>query len=271
MTAADRFRLAVAQITSGDNIMFNLQQIEKLYVHAAAERADLVVFPENSLYFRIRTGDSTVGLKWGGPEMAGVQELVDRNSVAMMLTTALETVSGKLSNTTLLFQPRRMAKKIYSKVHLFDVDVIGSPPVRESDAFAPGQAPQVVEIKGWKFGLSICYDLRFAELYLHYAQKVDVILVPSAFLVPTGEAHWHVLLRARAIENQCFVAAPAQSGEHHSGTQVRKTYGHSLVVDPWGKIITELKESPEIRVVELNKEAIGKVRSQIPMSAHRRL
>jgi predicted amidohydrolase len=155
---------------------------------------------------------------------------------------------------------------------LFDVEVAGAPPVRESDYFNGGSEARVVEIDGWKFGLSICYDLRFAELYLRYArEKADVILVPSAFLVPTGEAHWHVLLRARAIEAQCFVAAPAQSGEHHSDSQVRKTYGHSLVVDPWGKVLAELKESPQIQVVELDRELITKARRQIPMGGHRRL
>lgn len=269
--SAEKFRLGVAQITSTDQADFNLSLIEKLYRQAAVERADLVVFPENSLYFRIRSGDKVAGLQMNGPEVKRLQELVDQQRAPLMVTTAVAEGDGKLSNSTLFFRPAIAPEKVYSKIHLFDVDVPGAPPVRESDHFANGSEPRMIELNGWKIGLSICYDLRFAELYLKYAQKADLILVPSAFLVPTGEAHWHVLLRARAIEAQAFVAAPAQSGEHRSADQLRKTYGHSLVVDPWGRILAESEESPQIRVVELDKSAIAKVRAQIPMAGHRRL
>jgi nitrilase len=270
--SADRFRLGVAQITSTDRIESNLAQIEKLFMQAVGEAADLVVFPENSLYFRIRSGDAVTGLVWNGPEMQHLQKIVDLHKTPLMVTTAMKADDGaKLSNSTLFFQPGKAPTSPYAKIHLFDVDVEGAPRVRESDFFHGGSEPRMVEIKGWKFGLSICYDLRFAELYLRYAQKADVILIPSAFLVPTGEAHWHVLLRARAIETQCFVAAPAQSGEHRSDSQVRKTYGRSMVVDPWGKVLAELKESPQIQVIELDRELILQARRQIPMEGHRRL
>ncbi|MBX3021463.1 MAG: carbon-nitrogen hydrolase family protein [Bdellovibrionales bacterium] len=265
----NNFRLAVAQLTSTDDIAVNLTAVEAAYAKAATESAQLVVFPENTLYFRIQSGSPLLGP--GQKEMAQLQRAVDLGKTALMLTTALPTQTGKFRNGTLLFRAGQLPEMLYSKIHLFDVDVPGAPPVRESDHFEAGEAPKQIEIDGWNFGLSICYDLRFAELYLKYAQKADVILVPSAFLVPTGEAHWHTLLRARAIENQCYMAAPAQSGEHRSRGQVRHTYGHSLVVDPWGQVLADLTGSPEVRVVELQREAIHKVRRQIPMSDHRRL
>lgn len=263
------FRLAVAQMTSTDNLAANVVAIEAAYAKAATEDAQLVVFPENSLFFRIQSGSNLEGP--GQDDFAQLQRAVDIGKTAMMLTTAVPTQTGKARNSTILFRPGTFPEMVYSKIHLFDVDVPGAPPVRESDHFESGGPPKLIEIGGWFFGLSICYDLRFPELYLKYAQKADVILVPSAFLVPTGEAHWHTLLRARAIENQCYVAAPAQSGEHRSGNQARRTYGHSLVVDPWGRVLAELSSSPEVKLVTLEKDVIAQVRRQIPMSDHRRL
>ena len=242
------FKLGVAQLTSVDDVRPNLKQIEKLYLEAVNKDADLAVFPENSLFLRIRSGAGIEGLNLAGSEAAHLDKLVAKNGTPLMLTTPVAAAGGKAHNSTILFQRGMPSRVLYTKIHLFDVDVVGAPPVRESDGFHRGIEPAVVEIGGWKFGLSICYDLRFSELYARYAQKVDVILIPSAFLVPTGEAHWHVLVRARAIETQCFVAAPAQSGDHVSvqGGPGRPTYGHSLVVDPWGKIITELTRGPEM-------------------------
>jgi predicted amidohydrolase len=258
-------------MTSTDRLAANMDFVVEAYQKAARDKAQLVVFPENSLFFRIQSGSSLQGPAWNGPELKRLSALVDEHKSAMMLTTALKGPSGKFNNSTLLFEAGRELRVVYSKIHLFDVDVPGAPPVRESDHFSAGENPAIVEIDGWKFGLTICYDLRFPELFLRYAQQVDCILVPSAFLVPTGEAHWHVLMRARAIESQCFVAAPAQAGEHISSGQKRQTYGHSLVIDPWGRILTELTGGTEVKTVELQKDQIASVRRQIPMAAHRRL
>jgi predicted amidohydrolase len=158
----------------------------------------------------------------------------------------------------------------YRKVHLFDVDVQGHNPVRESDAFQSGDQLVVWSLNGFKIGLSICYDIRFSELFSVYAEaQVDLILVPSAFLVPTGRAHWHTLLKARAIENQCFVAAAAQSGVHSGG---RETFGHSLVVDPWGHVVLDAgsQSGPVLFNVSLERQLVSKVRKQIPMNSHRK-
>jgi deaminated glutathione amidase len=230
MTSTEKLRLSVAQLTSVDEPSQNLAMIESLYRRAVRDGTDLVVFPENSMFFRIASGSDVQGL--AESELNKITQLVEDAGVALMLTSPLKDTKGKFNNSTLLFEPGLGARVVYTKIHLFDVDVPGAPPVRESEHFNQGSDARILDFKGWKIGLSICYDLRFAELYLHYAQKVDLILIPSAFLVPTGEAHWHVLLRARAIEAQCFVAAPAQMGEHISASgQIRRTYGHSLVVD----------------------------------------
>lgn len=265
------FRLGIAQMTSTDSVAANVDMVKRLYGEAIL--ADLVVFPENSLFLRIRSGGPVEGMDLAGVICAEIQEMVDRGAKPLMLTTAVEAGVGKARNSTLLFEPAQVVREVYTKIHLFDVDVVGAPPVRESEAFDPGRESAVVDVGGWKFGLSICYDLRFSELYSRYAQGVDVILIPSAFLRPTGEAHWQVLVRARAIETQCFVAAPAQGGEHVSqqGGPGRQTYGHSMVVDPWGRVLLEMTQGPAIQVVELNRELLENARRQIPMSGHRRL
>jgi predicted amidohydrolase len=265
-------RLALAQLTSTDNLEANLKTVETLVAQALADQADVVVFPENSLYMRLNSKTGLETVDRDHPALRTLSERIRGSKLNVLLTSATKNSKPKAKNTTWWLKPDGRIDETYSKIHMFDVDVPGAPPVRESDHFESGLAPHMIEINGWKIGLSICYDLRFAELYSHYAQLADLILIPSAFLVPTGEAHWHTLLRARAIENQCYVAAPAQAGEHVSETGARRhTYGHSLVVDPWGRIVLDMEAAPGLQVVELKKELIETVRRQIPMSSHRRL
>ncbi len=276
MALGTRFNLGVCQLNSVDQVDFNLQVVQRLYLEAVAGKAQLVVFPENTLYQHIVAGLPLQGLTLNSPEFNALQILVDSNSVPMLLTTALVASDGKYSNSTVFICPNCVAQDVYHKIHLFDVDVPGAPPVRESAQFVAGSKRGEVEVEGWRFGLSICYDLRFGELYRPYAQEVDVILVPASFLMPTGEAHWEVLLRARAIENQCFVAAPAQAGSHQSlqrpESKPRLTYGHSMVVDPWGRVLlNRLTSDSAVDVVELDKKVLDQVRQQIPIKAHRRL
>lgn len=258
-------------MTSVDRLEANLQVVSKLFEQACSEGSELVVFPENTLFFRIRSGSKVESFDENGLDAQALKAKVDRAGVALMLTTAVQGEAGKLRNSTILFEPGQEPKAVYTKIHLFDVDVQGANPVRESEVFEHGSKPSQIQFRGWKIGLSICYDVRFAELYRSYAQDVDLILVPSAFLVPTGQAHWHTLLRARAIETQAFVAAPAQVGEHSSAGETRLTFGHSLVIDPWGRVLTDMESSVGIKTLELSREAIEKVRRQIPMKAHRRL
>ncbi len=264
--------LGIVQMTSVDDVAANLSLIKSLYQSAVDQGANLVVFPENSLFLRLSANLPIEGIQLDGPELRKLQEVVQKLGVPVLLTTPLSTGAGRLRNSTLLIRENGSIGEVYSKIHLFDVDVKGAPSVRESEHFENGEQPALIDVAGWKIGLSICYDLRFSELFSSYAQLADLILVPSAFLIPTGQAHWHVLLRARAIEAQAFVAAPAQSGEHKSSSgDSRHTYGHSLLIDPWGRVMAELKDSPEVVVVELSKLDIETVRRQIPMESHRRL
>ncbi len=272
MTATKNMKIAVSQMTSVDNMEVNLAAILADINAAAAQGAELVVFPENSLYLRLAPGEPLRILDLNGAEAGAIAEAAAKNKINVLLTTPTAGAGVKAKNSTIHFAPGAQAKIVYSKIHMFDVDVDGAPPSRESEKFMSGEGPAVVEINGWKFGLSICYDLRFPELYSRYADSVDAILVPAAFLVPTGQAHWHLLLRARAIENQCYVVAPAQCGEHksHSGV-TRKTFGHSLVVDPWGHVELDNDLGPGLKTVEMKADRIAWVRKQIPMQHHRRM
>ena len=264
----DFLRVGVVQMTSGDDPAVNLSHVLSLYDGAVAAQAELVVYPENTLYFRVRPGD--------GPRAPSAEQLlalerrVTERSVPILLTTAFAPRDGRCANATLLFRPGRPAHSVYEKMHLFDIQLHDAEPVRESDHFRAGDQSAVIEVAGWRLGLSICYDLRFPELYLKYAQLADAILVPSAFLVATGRDHWHVLLRARAIEAQAFVIAPAQVGRHGSGEHRRETFGHALVVDPWGRVLSDAGADVGVRVIELRREDVNKMREQIPVADHRR-
>lgn len=272
MTERKSLRVALGQMTSADRMQENLDSIYAMIAEAAAQGARLVVFPENSVFMRLKPGAKLETFDIQGAQAQHIGELARKHNLHVMLTTPVVRDAHKSVNATVYWRPGAAATIAYSKIHLFDVEVDGAPPVRESDYFYSGEKPSIVTVDDWHFGLSICYDLRFAELYASYQGKVDAILIPSAFLVPTGEAHWHILNRARAIENQCYVLAPAQSGEHRSdGGVTRKTYGHSLAVDPWGRVIVDADEGPGIRIVNLEADKINWVRKQIPMHSHRRL
>lgn len=260
-------RVGLLQMTSTDEVADNVQ---KVVAALSMTSADLLCTPENSLYFRLQKA-VFAGLSLEGPEFIELQSAVDRKGTSLLLgSVALKEPAG-VSNASVLLSPSASPEVLYRKIHLFDVDVEGAPPVRESEQFTYGPRPTIWEFKGWRFGLSICYDLRFPELYLEYARAgVDAILVPAAFLVPTGQAHWHTLLRARAIEAQAYVLAPAQAGQHQgSDGASRATYGHSLAVDPWGRVLVDMELNQSTAVVELDRNCLKKVRTQIPMKQHR--
>ncbi|MEQ1723150.1 MAG: nitrilase-related carbon-nitrogen hydrolase, partial [Pseudobdellovibrio sp.] len=195
------------------------------------------------------------------------------SGIAAHLTTAIKE-DGKVFNASFMIDKSGNTELLYRKIHLFDIELAGQKPIRESDCFAYGSEPSIFNIVDFKVGSSICYDLRFSELYSVYANaEVDIILVPSAFLVKTGQAHWESLLRARAIESQCYVVASAQAGEHKSaeGGHKRETYGHSMLIDPWGRIQTVLPAGSGVVFAELEHKEISLVRQQIPMRSHRKI
>ncbi|MGE5087031.1 MAG: carbon-nitrogen hydrolase family protein [Bacillota bacterium] len=267
--------VAVAQMTSIDDTDANLMQIEALLEDIfTVHKPRLVGFPENCLYMRVREGEKIQGFSLDDSVFSRLSELAKKYDTHLHLGSVPLHIEGHLYNSSVLVNPRGEVRPTYQKLHLFDIQLEGQKPIRESDVFRHGQRPSVIEVDGWKIGETICYDVRFAELFSQYARKeVDLILVPAAFLVKTGEAHWEILLRARAIESQAYLMASAQGGTHVSGNGgMRETYGHSLIVDPWGSIVGQVeKRSVGYSVVKLTKERIEGVRRQIPMKFHRRL
>lgn len=275
-------KITLLQLNSSDEISKNLERIITLVESHLAEqtrqaikRTRLFVLPENSLYFRIIEGEALKPLTLDSVEIQALQKLCDRYKVDLHFTTAISD-QGKVWNASVLVSPNEPAKIIYKKIHLFDIQLEGQKAIRESDFFTHGEEVTGFEIEGLRFGSSICYDIRFSELYQQLAKnQVDVILVPAAFLVKTGQAHWETLLRARAIESQAYVLAPAQVGEHKT-TQVGKiaarfTYGHTMAIDPWGQVVECKAEGVGCLDIEISLDLVRSVRRQIPMSHHRRL
>jgi deaminated glutathione amidase len=291
---SDKLRLVVVPMASTDRVEANVQTILTQLKSLESFKPDLVCFPENSLYFNFNSKlDPTHALTLTESFWQELATWSKKNQCFLHLggnPLREESVRGeatetpnqvtKVSNASVVIDPSGVVKVLYRKIHLFDVDVEGRV-VRESDSFCAGSEPAVLEVKGWRVGMTICYDLRFAELFTHYhKQKVDLILVPSSFLVPTGRSHWQVLLRARAIETQSFVAAPAQVGVHHSlqnpALPERQTWGESLIVGPWGEILAASSSfdqplSLKPLILELDRAQLQKTRSQIPLLSHRKL
>ena len=263
-------------MTSVDSVEENLKQIH-YYLGQTSHLSsfDLVSLPENSFYF-YNSDNSDNKEKFSGMSLADkafveLQKYCDNYDLCIHVGSVPLKVDRGVANATIWLSPQNAPRCVYQKIHLFDVGVEGHIPIRESDRFVHGCLPATIEMKSWNMGLSICYDLRFSELYSEYARRgVHILLVPSAFTVPTGRAHWHCLLKARAIESQCFVIAAAQSG-NHPGTR-RITFGHSLVYGPWGQNLGEIQEEgPGALSLKLDPNLLFEARRQIPMSQHRRL
>ncbi len=264
--------IALCQMTATDDVAKNIDQALGLFSKISGP-VDLISLPENCLYLRVEEGDKPTGFEISDKVFAPFAKYAQENKVFIHLGSVPLKKGDRLYSSSVIVSDTGKLTADYSKIHLFDVDVEGARPSRESHTFAHGEHPRVITIRDWHIGLSICYDLRFPELFLHYSRHpVDLILLPAAFLVPTGRAHWEVLLRARAIEAQAFVAAAAQCGKHvgHKGGE-RLTWGHSMVIDPWGAKMVEAENEIGIIKATLEKSQIAKVRGQIPMKNHRRL
>ncbi len=286
----EKLAVAVVQLTSANSVKSNEATVRQA-LDEVAKRGGirLVVLPENVWFVRLVDGEPLPDFSDALEFQREIQAWVEKNDCAVVfgaVPVARALNAGELRSkdekpfaATVVFEPGRHWHVPYKKVHLFDVDVAGHKPVRESDHLAGGHEPMVWKYRGWKFGCAICYDVRFAELFSVYAkQSVDAMFLPSAFLVPTGRQHWEILVRARAIESQAYLLAPAQSGDHLDqtgrGASVRKTYGRSIIIDPWGRILGAAqveRSGTEILYAELTRDEITKVRTQIPMKDHRRL
>ncbi|GIL16390.1 MAG: hypothetical protein BroJett040_01410 [Oligoflexia bacterium] len=274
MSVSD-FAIAVCQMNSIDDVETNYRQIVSLLDQISkSQSVQMACFPENCLYLRTLEGEKVQGLHLVDKVFHQLATQAKERGIFLHLGASPIREHGKLYNASVLIAPTGEVRMSYQKIHLFNIELEGQAPIRESDVYTYGEKPEILEIHGWHIGQTICYDLRFAELFNYYAQHlVDLILVPASFLVPTGKAHWEVLLRARAIESQAYVVAAAQAGTHNGvkGGK-RETYGHSLVVDPWGQIVAEAKTmGPEVMILSLSHQRIQDVRRQIPMRYHRRL
>jgi predicted amidohydrolase len=264
-------RIAAVQMASGADKASNLATAERLVKEAAARGAALVGLPENVAWMGPETERSAAAEPLEGPTLQRFSALARAASVHLLAGSVLETGApgGRLYNTSVLFGPTGERLAVYRKMHLFDVEVGDGQTYRESAAVAPGKDVVSVQTPLGRIGLSVCYDLRFPELYRALSKEGAVLLtVPSAFTLMTGKDHWEVLLRARAIENQTYVLAPAQGGRHPGD---RLTYGHAMVVDPWGLVVACASEGEGLAVAEMETGLLERVRARLPALQHRRL
>jgi predicted amidohydrolase len=267
---SDLLRIGLVQMNSRSDKSENLTVAERLIEEAARQGAELVALPEYVNFLGPRELHEANAEPIPGPTTERFAALARRYGIYLLGGSILErsAIPGKYYNTSVLFAPDGEIIASYRKIHLFDVDLTGNVTSNESATILPGDRVVTAEVAGHVVGLTICYDLRFPELYRLLAlDGAELILVPAAFTLYTGKDHWHTLLRARAIENQCYVAAPAQIGPHDPGQQC---YGHSLVADPWGTVIAEAINRVGVVVTTLDFAYLREVRAQLPSLANRR-
>jgi predicted amidohydrolase len=266
-----KIKVACVQLRCGDDVAANVKDALTLIREAHKAGAKFIATPENTNLMAADGGaklEKTFAEKDDKalPQFAGLAE--ELGIWLLIGSLGIKVSEGKTANRSYLIGPNGRVSARYDKIHLFDVNLPSGETYRESNTVAPGAEAVVASLPWGRLGLSVCYDLRFPQLYRTLAKNgAEILTVPSAFTETTGKAHWHVLLRARAIENVCFVVAPAQGGTHANG---RKTYGHSLIVGPWGDILAEAGTDPGIVAAELDLEEIAAVRARLPSLHHDR-
>lgn len=271
MNGSGTLRIAAVQTVSGPQVADNLRAVGELIAEAAAQGAQLVALPE---YFALLSPDETAKLRAAeAPGEGAIQRFLSdaaRRHGIWIVGGTLPIASSspqRVRNAVLVFDADGRAVARYDKIHLFGFDN-GGERYDESRTIEAGDTPVALDSPFGRLGLSVCYDLRFPELYRALGRP-DVLFVPSAFTATTGRAHWETLLRARAIENQCYVVAPAQGGVHPGG---RRTWGHSMIVDPWGEILAcRTEDGAGVVIADLDAERLNTVRRQLPALEHRRL
>ncbi|APL93319.1 carbon-nitrogen hydrolase family protein [Sphingobium indicum] len=266
-------RAAIFQMTSGIDPAANAAAIADMAARARGEGADMLFTPEMAGYLdrdRQRAA-ATLRSEADDPVLAALREAAAKQGLWVHLgSTPLkdERSDGRWANRSFMIDDRGEIRARYDKIHLFDVDLATGESWRESSVYGPGEQVVAVDTPWARMGLSVCYDMRFPDLYRALTNAgATVLLMPAAFTVPTGKAHWHILLRARAIEAGCFVIAAAQTGHHADG---RDTYGHSLVVDPWGDLVLDMGEQAGLALAEVDLSRIEDVRGRVPALANRR-
>ena len=272
------FTASCIQFTAGPDPEPNLRAMCDLIRRARDAGADLIMTPEASNFIESgRRRREKARSEADDPFLAGMCSLARETGAWLLIGSLVIDPTGepgatggetRLANRSFLVDSGGAVVARYDKIHMFDIDLPGGESYRESNAYRPGRGTVVAETPWGRLGMSVCYDLRFPHLYRALAQAgADFLSVPSVFTVPTGKAHWHVLLRARAIENACFVFAPAQWGEHTAG---RRSYGHSLIVGPWGEVLADAGEDVGIISARIDVAAVAKARRAVPSLRHDR-
>jgi predicted amidohydrolase len=264
-------RVACLQMNSGNDFAANLAAYGGMARKAAAAGAKLILSPE---YFLMMDGTGRVMREaaldeQGEPALSRIIALARELEVWLLAgSLTLKSGEGRMCNRSVLVSAGGQVVAMYDKIHMFDATLPNGTVIRESSAYRPGERAVLAQTPWGTLGMTVCYDLRFPGLFRVLAQAgAEFISVPSSFQRQTGKAHWHSLLRARAIENECFILAPAMCGDHPGN---RQSYGHTLVVDPWGEIIAEGGETPEIVYAEIEPRRVAKVRGMIPSLDHDR-
>jgi predicted amidohydrolase len=266
-----RVLAAVVQMTSNADVDRNLATAEELVERAASRGAIFVALPENFAFLRSEGEPVPQAQSLEGPWVQRMADLARRLGLTLLLGSIPERVEGekRIQNTSVLLGPDGATLAVYRKIHLFDIDLPGMEHLKESKAVRPGTQIVVAETALGRVGLSICYDLRFPELYRELGrQGARTLCIPSAFTERTGKAHWEVLVRTRAIENLAWVLAPAQVGHHGKG---RASHGHAMIVDPWGVVVAQVPDGEGIAIAELDFERQDRLRQELPALAHARL
>ncbi|MGF1611262.1 MAG: carbon-nitrogen hydrolase family protein [Kiloniellales bacterium] len=265
------FRAACVQFTAGPEAADNVAALEALIRRAHAEGAELIMTPETSDMMEPRR---KLTFEKAQPEaehraLAALRELAAELGCWLLAGSLIVRLApDRLANRSFLMDPTGAIAARYDKIHMFDVEIPDGQSYRESAAYRPGERAVLAELPWGRLGMTVCYDLRFPHLYRGLAQAgADFLSVPSAFTRFTGQAHWHVLLRARAIETGCFVFAPAQCGEHAGG---RQTYGHALIAAPWGEVLADAGEAPGVIVAEIDPAKVAEARRMVPALGHDR-
>lgn len=279
MTNTVSARVAAIQMVSTHDIDANLNEARRLLAEAASQGASVAVLPENFAVLathqmvdcgRVEATDQPVIRAFLAEQARTLGLWIVGGSLPLAVRPDGSRIEDHVRATCLVFDAQGQEVARYDKIHLFDAvveDAHGQ--YRESDTFEPGDQVVTIDTPAGKLGLAICYDLRFPELFRALREQgVEWVCLPSAFTWQTGDAHWHALIRARAIENQVWVVAPGQGG-HNS--ERRRTYGHSLICDPWGKVVTELDEGPGVVVADLDEQQLKQLRKRMPVWEHRRL
>jgi predicted amidohydrolase len=278
--STEPFIAAAVQMCAGDDLAANLATCKRLAARAAGEGAKLLVLPECFAFLGRHERDKfAVAETWDsehpGPILRALQHMATKHGLWVVAGGAPEILeeeagTGTITRTYIscpVLSPSGDIVSVYRKVHLFDVDIPGGAVHKESRVNAPGTKVVVADTPLARIGLSVCYDLRFPEMYRAMAVRhgAQVLVVPAAFTAYTGAAHWHPLLRSRAIENQCFVIAAAQTGKHN---EKRESYGHSLIIDPWGTVASELPQGEGLAIAEIDLAFQDKTRTQMPCIKH---